>query len=88
MTVTLGDVTLGALKQAELLLNWKNRFALQRACVKLRLSFISHESLLSCFVCLLLRVENSQADSLRELENMDVSLVATFISVNLYSMSK
>lgn len=40
------------------------------------------------FVCLLLRVENSQVDSLREIENMDVSLVATFIALNLHSMSR
>jgi len=57
LTVTLGDVTFGALNQAELLLNWKNR------------------------------VENSQVVSLRELESMDASLVATFIAANLYSMS-
>lgn len=57
LAVTLSDVTVGALNQAELLLNWKNR------------------------------VENSQVVSLRELENMDVSLVATFLAVNLHSMS-
>jgi len=57
LAVTLSDVTSGALMQAELLLNWKNR------------------------------VENSQVDSLREIENMDVSLVATFIALNLHSMS-
>lgn len=38
--------------QADLLLNWKNRFALQRACVKLHLCFISYVSLMSfMFVC-------------------------------------
>ncbi|KAL9974336.1 hypothetical protein ACROYT_G011360 [Oculina patagonica] len=58
LAANLGDVTLKALNQAELLLNWKNR------------------------------VDKSQAVSLRELENIDVSLVASFIAVNLHTMSR
>lgn len=64
---------------------------MQRACVKLHMSFDSYVSLelfVWLFVCLLLRVENSQVVSLRELESMDAILVATFIAVNLRSMSR